>query len=260
MNEFRAMFATMVRTVVGDGHVDYRETVALGLIDRPMELLLKMEPSDISVAFSGCVGIRYPRMIELFRGVPDHRLVVLLERLRLENRLPLEAKPGHPSELWLARLIATADGCRIYRHLLQHLIWALGESGIRESLYDPYALPREQYVCEGRASTIDPSVSLEIASRCLRGRDDPDYEDDLTVEQPDGLTVRQHLLFTCWLEEGQPSPSGILRMRDEQFENYGLDPVDAREDLRLLVVNGVLPRIDRVAYGVVRTRHGKADI
>ena len=175
--EFAAAFATFRRTSTNDDGapitVDTRDEGARAwanmLLTNPQSLSL-IKASDCAAIFSACVGVMYPASALQLRGMKGRNLEVTLQRLQQTDRLPLATIPGHPAAQFLAMLLTTRGGRRLYIKVALLLLEAQSDSDLCEFLYYPPGCTRGRTPIEdpvdgtdGESDEADGSLVMEDA-------------------------------------------------------------------------------------------------
>ena len=143
VNDFRGALGIYVRLAESLEGVptDTRDTMVRELVRLPVASVARMASTDVAAIFSTCIGLSGKRVaVDRIANLDGDELVKAYEELRDRESLPLAAKSGHPAEKWLANLLETPEGCKLYRACTRDLSLAWKQRELRRHLYNPVSV------------------------------------------------------------------------------------------------------------------------
>jgi len=141
MEEFIAGFSVYVRTTDGTLN-DTRDKTLRDLLKQPVDVVCElMQPADLAVLLSTCVGVNSQRAGRVLNQRLGAKLDALLTQLKADGQLPLIAQAGHPVSALLDGMLGSLTG----RDMYQRITWLLHEVAqdpkLRAHVFRPAGAP-----------------------------------------------------------------------------------------------------------------------
>lgn len=184
--EFTSSFYSYVRPT-DDGIADNRADAARKMAAIPPSdfiELMRDVPHDVAAIFSGCVRVKDASTIATFASMKPKNLEEAIGLLKSCGNLPLVAEPNHPAGALFDAMIATKEGCLLYRDVATLLAWGREQPGMRVHFcgVDRHGGSSGNGGSEGGSSADDESPPPS-GDGFLDRREDDDDRDDANMEE-----------------------------------------------------------------------------